>query len=114
MDIKMEWIKHFPHAVTVADPDGKVTFMNDKAIQTFADHGGAALIGSSLYDCHKPSSVEKIKHMLATGESNIYTIEKAGVKKMIVQQPLLDNGRVTGIVEISIILPAEVAHFVRS
>jgi len=110
----MEWIKHFPHAVTVADPDGKVTFMNDKAIQTFADHGGAALIGSSLYDCHNPTSVEKIKHMLATGESNIYTIEKAGVKKIIVQQPLLDNGRVTGIVEISIILPAEVAHFVRS
>jgi len=110
----LEWIKHFPHAVTVADLDVTVTVMNDKACHTFDSFGGAKLIGSSLYDCHKPSSVEKIKHMLATGESNIYTIEKAGVKKMIVQQPLLDNGRVTGIVEISIILPAEVAHFVRS
>lgn len=110
----MEWIKHFPHAVTVADTDGTVTFMNAKAIETFASHGGEKLIGTSLYDCHKPSSVEQIKHMLATGESNIYTIEKAGVKKMIVQQPLLEDGKVTGIVEISIVLPPEVPHFVRS
>lgn len=110
----MNWIKHFPHAVTVADLNGTVTFMNAKAIETFASHGGAKLIGTSLYDCHKPSSVEKIKHMLATGESNIYTIEKAGVKKMIIQQPLFEDGKVNGIVEISIVLPAEVPHFVRS
>lgn len=110
----MDWIKHFPHAVTVADIDGTITYMNPKAIETFASHGGARLIGTSLYDCHKPRSVEMIKHMLATGESNIYTIEKAGVKKMIIQQPLLEEGTVGGIVEISIVLPAEVPHFVRS
>lgn len=109
----MNWTDNFPHAVTVADLNGTVTYMNDAAIRTFADHGGAALIGTSLYDCHKPSSCEKIRQMLTTGESNVYTIEKAGKKKIIVQQPLLDDGRVTGIVEISIILPAEMSHFVR-
>lgn len=110
----MNWIKNFPHAVTLADAEGTILFMNDKAIQTFASHGGANLIGSSLYDCHKPSSVEKIKQMLATGESNIYSIEKAGLKKLIIQQPLMEDGKVNGIVEISIVLPEEVPHFVRS
>lgn len=109
-----EWIKYFPAAITVCDKDGVVLDMNDKACATFAANGGAALIGTSLYDCHKPQSVAIIKDMLATGKNNVYTIEKNGLKKLIFQQPWYQDGEVGGLVEISMELPADMAHHVRS
>lgn len=109
-----DWLKGFPAAVTVADRDGVVIAMNEKACLTFTGSASdTSLVGTSLYHCHKPESIQKIKHMLATGENNIYTIEKKGVRKMIVQQPFREDGVVAGIVEISIELPAEMPHYVR-
>ena len=108
-----EWIKQFPAAITVCDKDGTVIDMNDKACATFADHGGAALIGTSLYDCHKPASVAIIKNMLASGNNNIYTIRKNGRKKLICQQPWYRDGEVGGLVEISLELPDDMPHHER-
>ncbi|MGI6198540.1 MAG: PAS domain-containing protein [Candidatus Cloacimonadaceae bacterium] len=109
----MDWIHHFPHAITVADRDGIVVAMNKAAQETFAAQGGEKVIGTSLYLYHKPQSIEKIKHMLATGENNVYTISKAGQKKLIIQQPYLVDGEVAGIVEISLKIPAEMPHYDR-
>lgn len=111
--MSFDWIKEFPDAITVCDSEGIVVAMNDKACATFANEGGAALIGHSLQDCHKPESWAKIQNMLATGTSNTYTIEKNGVRKLIHQQPWFKDGKVGGIVEMSIVLPEEMKHHVR-
>ncbi len=108
-----DWIKEFPAAITVCDEQGIVIAMNDKACATFAADGGEKLIGHSLKDCHKPESWEKILSMLATGIANTYTIEKNGIRKLIHQQPWFRDGKVAGIVEMSIILPEEMKHHVR-
>lgn len=64
--------------------------------------------------CHNPESQAKIRHMLATGESNAYTIDKKGVKKMIYQSPWRDSdGNIAGMVEISMVIPAEIPHYIR-
>ncbi|MBW6513578.1 MAG: PAS domain-containing protein [Candidatus Syntrophosphaera sp.] len=109
-----EWIKHFPVAITVCDQDGTIIEMNDAACATFSDHGGAALIGTSLYDCHQPRSIAIIKDMLATGKNNVYSIEKNGVRKLIYQQPWQKDGEQGGLVEISFVLPPDMEHHVRS
>ncbi len=109
-----EWIKHFPAAITVCDKDLIVVDMNDKACATFAADGGAKLIGHSLRDCHNANSIAIIENMLATGKNNVYTIEKNGVKKLIYQQPWYKDGEVGGLVELSLELPADMAHHVRS
>jgi len=108
-----DWIKEFPNAVTVCDREGIVIAMNDKACATFAAEGGAKLIGHSLKDCHKLESWAKIQEMLATGTGNTYTIEKNGVRKLIHQQPWFRDGKVAGLVELSIELPKEMKHHVR-
>ncbi|PKN77574.1 MAG: PAS sensor protein [Candidatus Cloacimonetes bacterium HGW-Cloacimonetes-1] len=110
----MDWVKEIPFAVTVCDTDGIITSMNDKACETFSEFGGETLLGTSLYDCHSPRSSQMIKDMMASGSNNAYTIEKKGVKKMIIQQPWFKDGEVAGIVEISIVLPTEMSHYVRS
>ena len=108
------WIKEFPAAITVCDAEGIITEMNDKAISTFAKYGGAELIGKSLYDYHPEHCNVMIRKMLATGEPHSYTIEKDGQKKLIHQQPWFIDGKIAGVVEMSIVLPVEMPHYVRS
>jgi hypothetical protein len=87
--------------------------MNEKSCATFVKYGDGSLIGKSLFDCHGEKSSEKIKELLLEGTSNAYTIEKNGVKKMIYQCPWYKDDEVAGLVEISLVIPQEMKHFVR-
>lgn len=107
------WIREFPGAVTVCDRDGIILAMNEKSVRTFENSGGAGLIGSNLFDCHPEPSRSKLKELLAAGRSNIYTIEKKGIKKLIYQSPWYEKGAYRGFVEVSLEIPFEMPHFVR-
>ncbi len=107
------WIQEFPAAITVCDPKGIVLAMNDKACNTFAEDGGAELIGTNLLDCHPEPARTKVEKMLSSGSPNIYTIEKGGVKKLIYQSPWFEHGIYAGFVELSLPIPFEMLHFVR-
>ncbi|MDX9993311.1 MAG: hypothetical protein RBS68_14815 [Anaerolineales bacterium] len=109
----MNWIKEFPAAVTVCDKEGIILEMNDKSAKTFESDGGYALIGRNMLECHPGLSRQKTEHLLAARQKNVYTIEKKGVHKMIYQSPWYQNGEYAGFVEISLEIPAEMAHFVR-
>jgi transcriptional regulator with PAS, ATPase and Fis domain len=108
------WVQEFPGAVTVCDRDGVILAMNDKSARTFESDGGAALIGSNLLACHPELSRTKVKELLASGRPNIYTIEKKGIKKLIYQSPWYEKGVYSGFVELSLEIPFEIPHFVRS
>ncbi len=110
-----DWITGFPGAVTVSDADNRILWMNDKAAQVFAADGGRSLIGGDLQACHNARSRGIIDRMLSEGRPNIYTIEKKGVKKFIYQTPWKDpDGRIAGLVELSMEIPFDLPHFVRS
>ncbi len=104
----------YPSAVTICDTNATIVYMNNKAKLTFEKWGGQKLAGQSLYNCHTEKSNAKIREILATGMPNTYTIEKEGIKKLIHQAPWYQNGRIAGLVELSIVLPNEMPHFVRS
>lgn len=108
-----DWIKEFPSAVTVCDTEGIILYMNDKSLKTFEKYGGNTLIGKSLMDCHPEPARSKLLHLLKTQGSNSYTIEKNGIKKLIHQTPWFKAGQFCGLVEISIEIPMQMAHFVR-
>ncbi len=107
------WVREFPVAVTVSDENGIILEMNNAAGEVFAADGGMALIGQSSLECHPEPARSKFEQLLKAPQPNIYTIEKKGVKKMIVQIPWYRDGRFSGIVELSIKLPPEIPHFVR-
>lgn len=106
-----EWAKEMNCAVTVCDAEGIIIYQNDKAVETYKKHSN--LIEKNLYECHSEKSKEIIRHLLATGGSNAYTIEKQGVHKVIYQTAWKKDGKVAGIVEISMITPADMPHYVR-
>ena len=107
------WVRELPASVTVCDTKGIITEMNDRACASFADDGGATLIGTNVLDCHPEPARTLLEHLLNTGTSNCYTIEKQGKKKLIFQSPWYEHGEYRGLVEISIPLPDELPHFVR-
>ncbi|NTW32104.1 MAG: PAS domain-containing protein [Bacteroidetes bacterium] len=107
------WEKEFPSAITVCDEDGVILYMNDKSCKTFEKDGGKELIGTNILNCHPEPARSKVKAMLQQGNSNSYTIEKNGIKKLIHQSPWFENGKYMGFVELSIELPLEMPHFVR-
>lgn len=107
------WEDGVNFAITVSDVDGKVIEMNGKSAAVFAKRGGKALLGRNLLDCHPEPARSKLKKMLAEPFTNVYTIEKNGVKKLIYQTPWLADGKPAGLVEISLEIPLELPHFVR-
>jgi transcriptional regulator with PAS, ATPase and Fis domain len=108
-----DWAKEFPGAVTVCDSQGIIVYMNDKSEATFEGDGGRALIGQNLFGCHSADSNHKIEEIMRTRQPNIYTIEKKGVKKLIYQAPLYQEGQFSGLVELSLEIPFEMPHFLR-
>lgn len=105
------WADEIGCAVTVCDADCRIIYMNALSRATFAAHG--ELIGHDLMACHSERSRAMIRHMLDTGETNAYTISKKGVRKLIFQSPWRRDGKVAGMVEISIPLPADMPHYDR-
>jgi len=107
------WIKEWPAAVTICDEKGIILEMNDRAAETFADSGGRKLIGTNVLDCHPEPARSKLKNLMDERRTNVYTIEKAGRKKLIYQAPWYKAGRFKGFVELSLELPEKIPHFIR-
>lgn len=107
------WTTNFPGAITVCDRRGIILEMNEQAAETLRNDGGKELIGKNLLDCHPEPARSKLQRLLETGERNIYTIEKNGIKKIIYQAPWYRDGQRCGIVELALEIPFDLPHFVR-
>ncbi|MBO4402055.1 MAG: PAS domain-containing protein [Bacteroidales bacterium] len=95
-------------SITVSDREGKLVYMNDASQAVFGDK-----VGQNMMPCHQARSQEIIRQLLENGENHAYTIEKGEVHKMIYQAPWYKDGEVAGLVEFSMVIPAEMPHYVR-
>ena len=108
-----DWFDSLPAAVTMCDAKGILIYMNSAAESLFAKNGGRALLGSSVFDCHPREAQEKLRKIMRNRESNTYTVEKAGKKRLIHQSPWYQNGEYAGFTEISFDIPPALPNFVR-
>ena len=110
---KHQWVQESSAAITVCDTQGIIIEMNDQAAKVFQKRGGKKLMGSNLLDCHHEPARTKLSQLMEQQQTNIYTVEKNGIKRLIYQSPWYDGGRYSGFVEISFIVPASMPHIVR-
>lgn len=108
----IDWAEQLHCAVTVCDLDGTVIYMNERARETF-NRDGKSMVGQNLFPCHKERSQAMIRQMMETDTINAYTISKEGKIKMIYQTPWKQDGKVAGMVEISMVIPEEMPHYQR-
>jgi transcriptional regulator with PAS, ATPase and Fis domain len=107
------WVKSFPASITVCDTEGIVLEMNDAAIEVFRADGGEKLLGTNLLDCHPQNARRLLECLMAEQKGNTYTIEKGGKKKLIYQTPWYKDGVYAGFIELSVVIPFEMPHFIR-
>ena len=105
----MDYMKELNVAITVCDKEGKILQMNDKSQKT--NHGD--LVGQNVLDCHPEPARTKLVQLMEEHATNVYTIEKNGVKKLIYQTPWYENGEFMGLVEFSLEIPFEMPHYIR-
>jgi len=109
---KYAWVEEFAGSVIVCDPAGIIREMNEKAVTAFQKRGGRQLLGSNLLECHPEPARLKLKQLMELRRTNIYTIERKGIKKLIYQAPWQVNGEYSGFVEIVIEIPESMPHFI--
>ena len=107
------WVKSFPGAITVCDTEGIILEMNEAAGEVFRQDGGENLVGTNLFDCHPEKARLQLKGLMAKQQANVYTIEKHGKKKLIYQTPWYRDGKFAGFLELSLVIPEEMPHFIR-
>lgn len=110
----LDWTKEVPYSITVCDAEGKILDMNDKAVETFIPKGNPSIIGNNVMDCHPEHARKKIENLMKDKNINAYTIEKNGVKKLVYQAPWYKDGEFMGLVELSLVLPDNIPHYVRT
>ncbi|MDE7427225.1 MAG: PAS domain-containing protein [Muribaculaceae bacterium] len=107
------WAMGVDCAITVVDTECRIIFMNERSRQTFASRGD--IMGHDIMEYHNPRSQAIIRRLLDEGGSNAYTIHKNGVKKMIYQTAWhKPDGAIGGLVELSMIIPEEMPHYIRN
>ena len=93
-------------AVTIADQDFHIRFMNDRAVAFYAEDGGAELIGKNLLDCHTVEHQVVIRGAYARYRAGDLTPTRyhakkdGGVLESIVHIPLMVEGQFRGIAEL--------------
>ena len=114
MKSNKNYIEEADFAVTVCKKDGEIVYMNQKSRKTFLKPGMPDIIGKNVLDCHPEPAKTLLADLLVHPRNNAYTIEKNGVKKLIFQTPWYDKGEYAGFMELSMEIPFQMPHKVRT
>ena len=111
--MKQDYFEGADVAVTICAKDGTILDMNQKSRKTFLKPGQESILGKNVLDCHPEPARTMLAVMLANPRTNIYTVEKEGVKKLIYQCPWYEGDEYAGFMELSIVLPEFIPNRVR-
>jgi len=93
-------------AITIADEECRIVFMNDLAVEHYASRGGETLVGANLLDCHNAKSQTKIREMYTRYRASDLTPtryhenKEGGLGESIVLIPLVVKGQFRGVAEL--------------
>ena len=101
--MKRDYFEGADVAVTICAKDGTILDMNQKSRRTFLKPGREEIIGQNVLDCHPEPARSMLADMLENPRTNVYTVEKEGVKKLIFQCPWYDEDEYAGYMELSMV-----------
>jgi len=110
---KHGWVEEYPGSITVCDLAGKILELNKMSAVSLRAEGGKKLVGSNLLDCHPEPALRKLKHLMKHEQTNVYTVTKGRIRKIVLQTPWYKRGRYRGFVEISLPISGRIPNIVR-
>lgn len=111
--MKRDYFEGADVAVTLCAKDGTILDMNGKSKKTFLKPGQEGIIGKNVLDCHPEPARSMLSDMLENPRTNVYTVEKSGIKKLIFQTPWYDGNEYAGFMELSMELPDNIPNRIR-
>ncbi len=108
----MKPIDEIKPAVTICDKSGNIVYMNNASMAV----NGGNIVGQNIITggCHPEHALRKLRKLMEEHETNVYTIQKGNVRKLIYQTPWYENGEFAGMVEFSLPVPEDMPHYVRN
>lgn len=110
----MKYFEEADIAITVCNSEGTIIEMNKQSCEVNLKPGQETLIGQNVLDCHPEPARSMLQKMMTEGLKHVYTIEKNGKKKLIYQIPWYENAVYAGFIELSMVIPFEMEHKVRT
>ena len=111
--MKRDYFEGADVAVTICAKDGTILDMNAKSRRTFLKPGSEEIVGKNVLDCHPEPARSLLADMLENPRTNVYTVEKEGVKKLIFQCPWYEEDAYAGFMELSMVLPEVLPNRIR-
>ena len=106
-------MEEYPGAISVCDSAGIILELNKHSIESLRDQGGKRLIGSNLLNCHPEPALSKLKRMMKRRQTNVYTVKKGRIRKVVLQTPWNKKGKYRGFVENSLPISGRIPPIVR-
>ncbi len=77
--------------VTIYDPDGNYLYVNEAAAEVL-DRDMDALVGMSVYDCHSPGSLDKVREVMEAfrkGERRVTVDDSPGSSGRTIRETMV-------------------------
>lgn len=107
------WLEELPCSVMICDKNYKILYMNEKSAEDHAKDGGRKMVGTDLMECHPPEAQAKMRKMLASGRSNVYTMQLKRKKKLVYQCQWKKGRSVGGLFQLVFEVPSEIPNIVK-
>jgi PAS domain S-box-containing protein len=113
MTRRHDWVEEFPGSITVCDREGIILEMNRRSVESLREQGGQKLIGQNLMECHPELARSKLKRLMRRRQTNVYTVKKGRVRKIVLQTPWYKKNKYRGFVEVSLPITGKIPNIVR-
>ena len=111
--MKNTWAYTFPAEIIVCDDEGIILEMNETAIRQYRKEGGAAMIGSNVFDHHPEPARKQAQEMSTNQKYTQYTTEKNGLKRLVCIAPWYQNKQYAGFTLLTLDLSDNMANIVK-
>jgi len=111
--MRSDWAFTYPAEIMVCGPDGLILEMNQTAIQLYEKEGGAAMIGSNVFNHHHEPAASQLRAIVARQQVTTYTTQKQNRNTLVRIAPWYRNEHYAGFVLITFELPEHLPNIVK-
>ncbi len=111
--MEVNWTDNAPVGIIISDREGKILYMNERAIQGQLAAGGRDLIGKNMTVCHPSGVIDRVKALIASETTNAYVLRDGEKVKLIYQFPWYQDGEQAGFVSCSMVLPQNIKDLLK-
>jgi DUF438 domain-containing protein len=107
-----DWAKEIDASLIILNKNSNIVKMNDKAQRIF-DAKKNKLIGKKAFGCHPAFALPRLKKLLKSGKTDVYTTQTRKSKTLVFHTPVHKDGKYIGYAELEIPIRKDMRNLIR-